>query len=290
MNEINKIKTNTAKDGRRTAGDERAGTPSRLRSLASRRKSPSFSSDSSLSSDSDVERSGQRSNGPRHRRGYLPSNRTKEYSGSAAVSRQRGERAKKTVSWNESLRANTPTDLNRQINPNEKPRIPPKPPVRTVSRDGGAVRTASRESGAERTMSRETRAITTALQNSGAERSRDSGAVRTLLPDSVTERTLLRDSSPGRTVLPNSGSERAVPHVSGAVRTMLRDSGTVGYAQVSRNPPRNRVSRRVDDVVVRSVTVQQPVTPIAVSRLTTNLFQLYHVLSNISIVKLSFGE
>lgn len=149
LNEINKIKLNPSRDEKKTASEDRAGTPARIRSFASRRKTPSFSSDSSLSSDSDIERSSQRSNGPRHRRGHPPSSRTKEHSVNTTGVRQNlhrqasggGNRTKKTVSWNESPRETNPTNVNRQI-PNERPRVPPKPPaqtVRTVSRDAGTT-------------------------------------------------------------------------------------------------------------------------------------------------------
>lgn len=164
-NVINKLKTNRTKEEKRTIDEDRAGTPARIRSFANRRKTSSFSSDSTPSSDSDVERSGQRNNGPRHR-GYPTSNRTKEHSGNAVISRQNmprqvsggDSRAKKNVSWNESLKATTPINLKRQT-PVEKPRVPPKPPVRTVSRDSNVVRTMSRDGGALRTMLRDSDAL-----------------------------------------------------------------------------------------------------------------------------------
>ena len=203
-----------------------------MRSHANRRKITSFSSDSTLSSDSDVERSGQRSNGPRHRRGYQPSNRTKEHNGNATVSLQSlprhssGEesRAKKTVSWNESLRANTPTDVNKQIS-NEKPRTPPKPPVRTVSRDSGAIRNVSR----------------------------DGGAIRTLLRDSGAERTF----SPAGTL--SRGSEGTISRDIVSAKPGLRDSNMFGYGHVARNPPRGGVSRSVENFAIPGVVAQQPV-------------------------------
>ncbi|XP_078356429.1 uncharacterized protein LOC144641257 isoform X2 [Oculina patagonica] len=146
LNEINKIKINNARDEKRTVGEDRAGTPSRLRSHANRRKKTSFSSDSTLSSDSDIERSGQRTSGPRHRRGHTSSSRTKEHNINTTGSRQilhrqsptGGNRTKKTVSWNESPRETNTTNENRQI-PNERPRIPPKPPARTTSRGSGVA-------------------------------------------------------------------------------------------------------------------------------------------------------
>lgn len=142
------MKTNRAKQEKGTAREDRVGTPSRLRSLANRRKLSPFSSDSTLSSESDDERNGQRSNGPRYRRGFNSANRTKENSEKAAISStnapeqlsSREIRTKKTVSWNESLKANSPTNLNER-NPDERPRVPPKPPVRTVSLDNGFVST-----------------------------------------------------------------------------------------------------------------------------------------------------
>ena len=167
LNEINKVKINTARDEKRTASDDRAGTASRIRSLANRRKTPTFSSDSTLSSDSDIERNGQRTSGPRHRRGHPASSRTKEHSINTTGSRQNvhrqppagGNRAKKTVSWSESPREANTTNVNRQI-PNERPRVPPKPPARTASRDTGVVgyvqvtrNTASRH-GVNRTVNR----------------------------------------------------------------------------------------------------------------------------------------
>ena len=220
-----------------------------MRSHANRRKITSFSSDSTLSSDSDVERSGQRSNGPRHRRGYPPSNRTKEHNGNGTVSLQSfprhssGEesRAKKTVSWNESLRANTPTDVNKQIS-NEKPRIPPKPPVRTVSRDSGAIRTVSR----------------------------DSGAIRTLLHDSGAARTMSRDSGAERTFSPagtlSRGSEGTISRDIVSAKPGLRDSNMFGYGHVARNPPRDGVSRSAEkNFAIPAVVPQQPVKRIGVS-------------------------
>ena len=148
LNEVNKMKTNRAKQEKGTAREDRVGTPSRLRSLANRRKLSPFSSDSTLSSESDDERKGQRSNGSRYRRGFNSANRTKENSEKAAISStnapeqlsSREIRTKKTVSWNESLKANSPTNLNER-NPDERPRVPPKPPVRTVSLDNGFVST-----------------------------------------------------------------------------------------------------------------------------------------------------
>ena len=219
-----------------------------MRSHVNRRKITSFSSDSTLSSDSEVERNGQRSHAPRHRRGYPPSNRTKEHNGNATVSLQSlprhssGEesRAKKTVSWNESLRANTPTDVNKQIS-NEKPRIPPKPPLRTVSRDSGAIRTVLRDSGAIRTVSR------------------DSGTERTFSPAGIlprgSEGTISRDSGVPRDIV--------------SVKTGLRDSNMFGYGNVARNPPRDVVRRRVDDFTVAAAAAQQPVKRIGVSLHTT---------------------
>jgi len=273
FDEINKIKTNTAKAENRTAGEDRAGTPSSVRSLSNRRKTPSFSSDSS---ESDIERRGQRSNGPRHRRGYLPSNRTKEHNGNSAVARQsiptnefdKESRAKKTVSWRESPRTNTSMDVNRQIS-NERPRIPPKPPVRTVSRDNGTIRTLSRDSNAAKTLLRDSGAERTMLRDSVAESKklrdmlRESGAERTVLRDSGAERTVLRDSGAERTVLRDSGAERTVLRDSGtAVRTVLRDIGTVDYVQLPRDSSRDGANRSVDNFVVPSVKVEQPVKPI----------------------------
>lgn len=144
MNEINKIKINNARDEKRTASEDRAGIPARSRSLANRRRTPTFSSDSTISSDSDVERSAQRSSGPRHRRGHPSSSRTKDHNTNTTGARQTlhrqvpvgANRAKKTVSWNESPKDTNLTNVNRQI-PTERPRIPPKPPVRTTSRDSG---------------------------------------------------------------------------------------------------------------------------------------------------------
>lgn len=143
LNEINKIKTNTGRDEKRTASEDRAGTPARSRLLANRRKTPTFSSDSTISSDSDVEQSAQRSSGPRHRRGH-PSSRTKDRNTNTTGARQilqrqvpvGANRAKKTVSWNESAKDSNPTNVNRQI-PTQRPRVPPKPPARTTSRDSG---------------------------------------------------------------------------------------------------------------------------------------------------------
>lgn len=210
-----------------------------MRSHASRRKITSFSSDSTLSSDSDVERSGQRGNGLRHRRGYPPSNRTKEHNGNGTVSLQNfpkhssGEesKAKKTVSWNESLRANTPTDVNKQIS-NEKPRIPPKPPVRTVSRDSGAIRTVSR----------------------------DSVAIRTLLRDSGAERTFSLAGTLSR------GSEGTISRDIVSAKPGLRDSNMCGYGHVARNPPRDGVSRSAENnFAIPAVVTQQPVKRIGVS-------------------------
>lgn len=143
LNEINKIKTNTGRDEKRTASEDRAGTPARSRLLANRRKTPTFSSDSTISSDSDVEQSALRSSGPRHRRGH-PSSRTKDRNTNTTGARQilqrqvpvGANRAKKTVSWNESAKDSNPTNVNRQI-PTQRPRVPPKPPARTTSRDSG---------------------------------------------------------------------------------------------------------------------------------------------------------
>ena len=112
--------------------------------LANRRKTPTFSSDSTISSDSDVEQSAQRSSGgPRHRRGH-PSSRTKDHNTNTTGSRQilrrqvpvGANRAKKTVSWNESPKDTNLTNVNRQI-PTQRPRVPPKPPARTSSRNTG---------------------------------------------------------------------------------------------------------------------------------------------------------
>lgn len=167
MNKINKIKINTARDEKRTASEDRAGTPARSRSLANRRKTPSFSSDSTLSSDSDIERSAQRNSGPRHRRGHPSSSRTKDQNTNTTGARQishrqvlvGANRAKKTVSWNESPKDTNLTNVNRQI-PTERPRVPPKPPARTTSRDSGVAgyvqkdrNTASRN-GVNRNMGR----------------------------------------------------------------------------------------------------------------------------------------
>ena len=143
MTEINKIKINNARDEKRTASEDRASTPARSRLLANRRKTPTFSSDSTLSSDSDIERTAQRSSGPRHRRGHPSSSRTKDHNTNTTGARQTlhrqvpvgaNNRTKKTVSWNESPKDYNITNVNRQI-PTERPRVPPKPPVRTTSRD-----------------------------------------------------------------------------------------------------------------------------------------------------------
>lgn len=233
--EIKRTNAVTTTAEKRNASEDRTGTPSRIRSLANRRKPPSLSSDSTLSSDSEFERSSQQNNGPRHRRGYPPSSRSKELNGNGTVLRQGlhrrapvdKNRAKKTVSWNESLKANLPTNVNKQI-PNEKPRIPPKPPVRTVSRDSRALRTKSRDGGVEMTFSA------------------DSVAVKKLRE---SERTILRDS----------GTEMFRSHGSESGRIVLRDSDMFGYGQVDRNPARNGVDR----FVVPSVVVQQPIKPVA---------------------------
>lgn len=140
LNQINKSQINTVRDEKRTAYEGvRTSTPSRLRSLPNRRKSPSFSSDSTISSDSDLERNGQRNSGPRPRRGHPLSNRTKEHSTNSPTARQKlhrrssgeGNRGKKTVSWNESPTESSVTNMKRDI-PNEKPRVPLKPPARTA--------------------------------------------------------------------------------------------------------------------------------------------------------------
>ena len=144
LNEINEIKTNHGRDEKRTAREDRAGTHARSRFLANRRKTPTFNSDSTISSDSDVERSAQRTSGPRHRRGHPSSSRPKDHNTNtmgARKSLQRqvpvgGNRAKKTVSWNESPKDTNPTNVNRQI-PTQRFRVPPKPPARTTSRDSG---------------------------------------------------------------------------------------------------------------------------------------------------------
>lgn len=143
LSEINKIKISNGRDEKRAASEDRAGTPTRSRLFANRRKTPTFSSDSTISSDSDVERSAQRSSGPRHRRGH-PSSRTKDHNTNTTGARQilrrqvpvGANRAKKTVSWNESPKDTNPTNVNRQI-PTQRPRVPPKPPARTTSRDSG---------------------------------------------------------------------------------------------------------------------------------------------------------
>lgn len=122
-----------------TSETVRVDTPSRLRSLPNRRKSPSFSSESTVtSSDSDAERNGERNNGLRSRRGYPLSSRSKEHSKNLTNSRQIlhrqssevGSAETKTVSWNESPNefsvSNMKTDMSY-----EKSREPPKPPART---------------------------------------------------------------------------------------------------------------------------------------------------------------
>ena len=138
---------NNARDEKRTASEDRAGTPARSRSLANIRKTPTFSSDSTLSSDSDIDRSAQRSSGPRHRRGHPSSSRPKDHNTNTTGARKMlhrqvpvgANRTKKTVSWNESPKDTSLTNINRQL-PTERPRVPPKPPVRTTSRESGVPR------------------------------------------------------------------------------------------------------------------------------------------------------
>jgi len=144
LNEIIKLNMHNARDEKRAASEDRAGTPARSRSLANLRKTPTFSSDSTLSSDSDIERSTQRSNGPRHRRGHPSVSRPRDHNTNTKGARkilQRqvpvgANRTKKTVSWNESPKDTSLANINRQI-PTERPRVPPKPPARTTSRDRG---------------------------------------------------------------------------------------------------------------------------------------------------------
>ena len=138
------MKIYNGRDEKRTASEDRAGTPARSRLLGNRRKTPTFSSDSTISSDSDVERSAQRSSGPRHRRGHPSSSRPKDHNTNTTGARQilrrqvpvGANRAKKTVSWNESPKDTYPTNVNRQI-PTQRPCVPPKPPARTTSLESG---------------------------------------------------------------------------------------------------------------------------------------------------------
>lgn len=141
LKEKNDIQIKTVRDERKSTNETvRVGTPSRLRSLPNRRKSPSFSSESTVSSsDSDAERNGERNNGLRSQRGYPLSNRWKEHSKNSTNSRHILYREssevesteKKTVSWKESSNESNVSNMRTDMS-SEKSREPPKPPARTV--------------------------------------------------------------------------------------------------------------------------------------------------------------
>lgn len=197
----NKLKRSNATAStyeKRTANDGRAGTLFRIR-----RKTPAISSDSTISSDSDSELNMQRSNGPRSRRGYTASHRTKEDSdGNLKVQRQNvaenafseKKKTNKTVSWKETPTKSAQTDQRKEIF-NEKPRVPPKPPVRTVSRDSRAVRAGSRRDDAKWTYMPET--MISRDRKPQTIRMSESGRERTVLPDTgLSVHRLIPKNSP----------------------------------------------------------------------------------------------
>ena len=103
----------------------------------------------------------------------------------------------KTVPWKESVKEQA--DQKKQIGVN-KPRVPPKPPVRTVSRDSVSARARSRDDGAPHTA---------------VLRDREPHMIR--LTGSEYDRTELRDNMsvhglvPRKPVQDGLGSSRTAP-------------------------------------------------------------------------------
>lgn len=192
---------------RNAARNDRTETPSRPKPIANRRKAPASSSDSTISSDSDVELGKQRSNAPRIRRANFVTNRMKQHSGNITGPRQSTDESEKrkiskTGPWKESLKEQT--DQNEQIGVN-KPRVPPKPPVRTVSRDSVSARARSRDDVAKSTCTPHTAVL----------RDREPHMIR--LTGSECDRTVLRDNMsvhghvPRNPVRDGLGSSRTTP-------------------------------------------------------------------------------
>lgn len=208
--EFSKLKRSNAtvsSFARNAARNDRTETPSKPKPIANRRKAPASSSDSTISSDSDVELDKQRSNAPRIRRANFVTNRMKQHSGNITGPRQSTDESEKrkiskTGPWKESLKEQT--DQNKQIGVN-KPRVPPKPPVRTVSRDSVSARVRSRDDGAKSTCTPHTAVL----------RDREPHMIR--LTGSECDRTMLRDNMSVHGLVPRNpvrdglGSSRTTP-------------------------------------------------------------------------------